>query len=367
MDDAEFGRAFLRRAVTRARLEAALATLTTKRFTVGPLASGPIGLASVAAEGRLEPALVGEPDAERHAFPVTVPAVLDFAIKVGVTTRLRAHVRVDLTLTPRAAAPLLLVVDVAPVRAADVQITWHGSGLAGPVTSVLGAVTDELRGQVAKQVRSVLDGRGVRRARTFDVAARLAGERDAPLPDAFEWLDDATFSRRFLEHAVTRERVARGATAFAGQDIAIGPLRTGPRRAVTVDATGRLGSPSVTARAEGFDALLPLHLDLVVDLRRANRYAVEAEVPLRIVPRPAEPLAILLDIAPVEPSALRVAITPDGTLAGLLARVGNLDAQLRRQVARTVNNRLADPALRTIDVGARLDAMETRKRPRPAR
>jgi hypothetical protein len=367
LTDAEFGRAFLRRAVTRPRLEAALASLATKQFRIGPISSGPIGLASVAAEGRLEPATVGEPDEATYAFPVTVPAALDLAVKVGVATKLHADVRIDLTLTPRAAAPLLLVVDLAPVRAVDVRITWQGTGLAAAVTNVLEAVTDELRGQVARQVRSALNGRGARRARTFDIAARLAGRKDDPTPETYDWIDEAAFGRAFLEHAVTRERVEKGARSYAGQEIAIGPLRTGPGKAVTVHAEGRIGEPAVTDRPGGYGARLPVRLDLVVDVARANRYAVDVDVPLQITPRAAAPLHIVIDIQPVSPQDVRADITAHGAVAGLVGRLGNLDGQLRRQVAKTVNKRLADPSTRTIDVGAKLDNLDVGKRSRRPR
>ena len=353
--DEEFGRAVVRRAVTPERITKSLAGLAEKRIGIGPLSSGPIGLARIAAEGRLGPARVSERPGDELAFTVTVPASLDFAVKLGAESTLRADIEIDLLFTPRPADPLLIAIDVAPVRGDDVRINLRGTGIAYSLVALLQGVSDELGRAVAHQVSGRVAGDGLRKSRTFDIAARIDGRRGGEVPESWTLIDHATFGRRFVERAVNADRVAAGFARLAGQEIAIGPLRTGPRDLATVRAQGAVGTPAVWARPRGYEVMVPLQLELTVDLTVASRYDVAARIPLVVTPTPAAALRIVIDIAPVEPDNVQADVRPRSTIAGLLGRVGNIREQVQRQVAKDVNRRLADPAGRVIDIGARID------------
>ncbi|MDQ2796416.1 MAG: hypothetical protein M3Y06_04540 [Actinomycetota bacterium] len=363
VSDAEFARAFFRRAVTRERVVAALESLRSKEFGFGPYSA--TGLARVAATGTLGTANVVVADVDQAAYEVTVPAVLDLSIRLGVESTLRADAQIDLVLTPRAAAPLLLVIDIAAVRAQDVRITVHGTGLGGVLSGLLGSLVDELRGQVARQITAVLDTERSRRARTFDIRARIDGTRDAPAPDKWDWIDDAEFGRRFGRYAVTEQRVRRAFAGFTGQPVEIGPLGAGPGKAATVRVVGQLTEPTVVGAGGSFEITLALQLDLVVELGRASRFHADVEVPLVAVPRAGADLHIVVDIADVAPASVRVTLRSASRIAGLVGRLGGVEAQIREQVARTVNRRVATAAGRIVDIGARIDGAGARKhRPR---
>jgi hypothetical protein len=357
LDDAEFGRRLVRRAVTAQRIEAALAGLASSRLKFGPYTSGPIGLASVAAWGSLGSAAVA-PRVD-GSFAVTIPATLDFSMRMGAETRVGADVEVDLVMTPRVAAPLLLFIEVAAVRARDVRIDIRGPGVGATVTALLSPVLDEVRGYLASQVNAQLSSAKLRASRTIDIGARIDGRRDSPPPARFEWLDDAEVGAQFLRRAVTAARLSSGFGALVGRELRIGPLTVGPRNLARVTANGVIGRPEIVQR-EGsdvaFEGVVPLSLDLVVAVGRENRYHADVTIPLVATVRCADPLLIVIDIAPVRPEAIGVETAARGAMARLLGRLGGLDDQLRRQIAKTVNERLADPAVRTIDLGARLDS-----------
>lgn len=367
VSDAAFAREFIRRAVTEQRVSAALASLASQDLRFGPYSAA--GLARVAATGRLGTARVETSDAAKtRAFAVTVPATLDLAVRLGGESRLRADVEIDLLLTPRPAAPLLLVIDIAPVRAPDVRIEVRGSGLGASLGGLLTGLAEELRAQVAKQITAVLDGDRLRRSRTFDIAARIDGKRDADPPDPWEWIEDERFGRQFIRRAVTEERLHEALAGLSGQPVEFGPLKGGPKGVATARVTGAVGEPVVRSADASFHVTLPLSLDLVVDLARGNRFHCDVEVLLVAKARPAEGLRIVIDIAPVEPDAVQVALTAGDRMAGLVGRVGRIQDQLRQQVAKTVNQRVAAATGRVIDIGERIEragASRRADRPRP--
>ncbi|GAB2481719.1 hypothetical protein [Jatrophihabitans fulvus] len=361
VEPAEFAAEFRRAAVTEERVASALGSVASRSVRIGPYAAGP--LARVSAAGVLGTPRVRRTDPSAPAFVVTVPATLELSVRVGVESRVRADVEIDLTLTPRPAHPLVLVIDIAALQASDVRIRVRGRGLGAAVSGLIGvtpgAVTDEVRRQVACQVSNLLDGDALRRARTIDVAARIDGA-SRPTPgrrDAvrWQWIGDAEFGERFLARAVTRERVAHGFGTLAGRPLSIGPLKVGPGGMAEVRAEGAVGTPEVSDDpAGGYAVTLPLGLDIAVVLARENRYHADVRVALRAVARPAAGLTVVIDIPPVGPDDVAVTLTPADNLAGMLARAGKLEDQLVAQVVRTVNDQIGDAAGRVVDIGARV-------------
>jgi hypothetical protein len=358
IDDAEFARRLIARAVTQDRVDAALASLAADALPLSAVSAGLGGLVRVSVSGEL-----GTPRVRPHvdvpgSYAVTVPGTLDLSVKLGGDSHLGADVEVDLALTPRPADPLLLVIDIAPVLPEHVRITTRAGGLGSTVAPFLGVVLEEIRRQVARGLTSMLDSPKVRAGRTIDVGARIDGRQDSPPPEPWVWIDDATFGARFLRAAVTLERLTNGFAGLAGTPLAIGPLSAGPRDMATVTANGVVGTPVVTeaaGRELAFDARLPVELDLVVSMGRENHYRAAITIHLHPVVRPAEPLVLVLEIPPVTSADVTVDVEAKGHLAGLLGRLGHLEDQLRSQVVANVNTRLADPSGRTFDIGARVD------------
>jgi len=336
----------------------ALAGLTAKALPFNTISAGLAGLARVAVTGELGAPKVAQLGDKPGSFAVTVPATLDLVVKLGAESRLGADVEIDLALTPRFADPLLLVIDLAPVKPEDVRIVTRAGGLGATIAPILEVALGEIRRQVARSLSSILDSEKVRAGRTIDVAARIEGRPDPVPPNPWVWVDDATWGERFLRAAVTPARLTEGFAKFSGTPLSIGPLQAGPRDKITISAEGAVGTPSVkAAKSEdvSFDAAVPLDLDLVVAVGRENRYRCTITVGLHPVVRPADPLAVVLDIPPIVPDEVKIDVAADGHLASIIGKAGHLEAQLRTQVVQNVNSRLGDASNRTFDVGARID------------
>ena len=172
------------------------------------------------------------------------------------------------------------------------------------------------------------------------------------------------FGHRFIELAVTPERVARTIVAVAGDRLDIGPLRAGPADSATVTGTGRIGAPTVEPVDAGewlaFLATLPVELDLdVVVAGASHRYDGSLAVPLHLTVRTAAPLRLVVDIAAPHARDIRVELRAAGLRSKALRAAGNIDAQVRRHAARIVRQRLADDAtaaVRAIDLLPLIDA-----------
>lgn len=361
MDEAEFGRAFLRRAVTSERIGTALDRLRGARLELGPYRSGPIGLAGGGAHASLgEPTVTPNPDG---SFAVTLPAAIELSVRLGVETRVGARASVDLLLTPRPARPLLIVIDVARVTAADVRIRPRGTGLAAPI-ALLRPLLDETGGILAGAVNRLLESTRARSARTFDIGWRLDGTRAEP-PAGWDWLTDAEFGGEVLRRAVNADRVTAAVADLSGRPIAIGPLPAGPRGLASVQAGGTVTSAEVVTTDRGHDVAVRLGLDLEVAALGRHRYHADVTFPVPITARPAPPLSIDVAVGPVEASAVAVELIAHSASARLLARVGSLSSQLARRVASAANRQIAAGAPRTFDLGTRIDGTGRRRGPRP--
>jgi hypothetical protein len=178
----------------------------------------------------------------------------------------------------------------------------------------------------------------------------------------FDFIPYERFGVNFVEHAVTAERIAKSIEDVAGDGIEVGPMQTGPGGLASVKATGRIGTV-VAARSSGpelrFHAIIPMDLDLEVKLAGVpNRYSGSIEVPLRLSVKTAEPLMLVIEIGEVSHGEVVVDLKSFGIGAEILQRIGGIDEQVRRQVARQVNQRLSSQrsaAARMIDVGALIE------------
>lgn len=148
-----FGERFFRRAVSLARISAAVARVAGREVTFGPLRAGPRDVATVAASGNVgTPTVTPRDDAELVTFDVTIPVDLDLTVSVARDVHYRCALTIPLELTARAADELLIVVDIAPVDAAAVGVDVTSRGLLSRALRSVGDLDAQLRTQVTKAV-----------------------------------------------------------------------------------------------------------------------------------------------------------------------------------------------------------------------
>ncbi len=158
------------------------------------------------------------------------------------------------------------------------------------------------------------------------------------------------FGVRFVAQAVTEERVAASIGETAGRGVDVGPMPAGPGGLAEVRVTGSIGDPQVTKK-EGqlleFQAVLPIDLRLQVQLALTRHdYEAGVRVPLQLTVRTAEPLLLVIEVADVNPADVEVDLRASGSAASLLQRVGDMEAEVKKQVARTVNERMTSERAR---------------------
>ncbi len=366
IDYAEFGERFVTHAVTEKRIVAAVSGIAGRGMTIGPFSIGPAGLAGFVAEGK-----VGEPVLFRHdphvVFELTVP--LSLAVKVllgGRRLRLTAVVEIDLTLHARTADPVLVVIDIPPISARDVSFVLRAQALDSVGEWLLDPIAGMVQREVANRVNAMLDEPQARRGRVFDIEALVGGTRSEHRERAdFDWIDYGRFGTNFFHHVVTRDRVFDVVERMAGRAIDVGPFRTGPGRKATVTVRGAIRVPKLTARPVEdperepvrFDLMLPVSLDITVDVLKANHYRVDVEVPLVLTARAADPLRLVIDVTPPDPDDIRMEFKAQGMRAATLGALAGIKKQIVAQVARVVRTELDDSSQRTIDVAARIDTL----------
>jgi hypothetical protein len=122
LSDADFGRAFLRAAVTPERVVAAARRVAGNTIELGPIRGGPAGAASVKAKGVVGDPVVTQLSDDPLVYRLRIPLHIRFAVKVGTLGRFEADGRIHIRVGARAVAPLALVIDLQPVTAGDVTL-----------------------------------------------------------------------------------------------------------------------------------------------------------------------------------------------------------------------------------------------------
>jgi len=170
-----------------------------------------------------------------------------------------------------------------------------------------------------------------------------------------------TFGVRFFEHAVTPERIREAMSGMVGGEIDFGPKAAGPGRMVRIAAQGRIGDVTVTRRpgnAVAFRVLVPVDLHLSVRLAAQNhRFRADLRAALSLTARAAEPLKVIIDVAPPTAEDIEVAVKAQGLRASVLRAAADVDGELRRFVARYIGREIEKPHIRQvreIDVAARI-------------
>lgn len=165
------------------------------------------------------------------------------------------------------------------------------------------------------------------------------------------------FGAQFIDLAVTDERLAAALAGIAGDVIHVGPMAVGPANAATVDAEGRIGEPTITRHAGpplSFKAVLPVELSLDVKVAGANHhYTAKLSIPLRLTVHTAAPITVVIDVDRVSSRDIDVRLKADGMRAKVLSRLGNVEDEVRRQVAKFVRDKVDSPegvAARRIEI-----------------
>lgn len=170
------------------------------------------------------------------------------------------------------------------------------------------------------------------------------------------------FGVNFVAAAVTVERVEASIGEMSGDPVNVGPMPAGPGGIATVRAVGEVGMP-VVHQLEGspmkFQARLPIDLQLDITVAAVpQRYSGDVEVPLLLSVHTVAPLTLKIEVKPVVARDIKVDLVSSGLGGGVLQRVGNIDDEVRKQVAAVVNERIASEearASREIDVGSMIE------------
>ncbi|MGB0877692.1 MAG: hypothetical protein ACPGVY_06435 [Mycobacterium sp.] len=170
------------------------------------------------------------------------------------------------------------------------------------------------------------------------------------------------FGRRFFEIAVTEDRVGAAVATIAGDAFQLGPIAQGPGKIAKVTAKVRILEPRVSRQngeAITFSILIPLEIDMVVDLRIDRpKFMVFGEIALRATAKAAEPLLLILDVAKPRASDITIHVTSKSLRAEVVRIVGGVDSEIRRFIAAHVAGEINSPQseqAKIIDVAERLD------------
>ncbi|OHU32191.1 hypothetical protein [Mycobacteroides chelonae] len=170
----EFGRAFFEIAVSEARVRAAVASIAGEPFEVGPMAQGPGKIAKVTAKVQILDPIVTRNAGETITFDIQVPLAIDLLIDLKLDkSRFNVAGNINLKATARAAAPLQLIIDVAPPGPSDITVDVSSNTIRGELLRILAGVDQLISRFIAKYVADEVDNPKAMAARTIDVAYRL--------------------------------------------------------------------------------------------------------------------------------------------------------------------------------------------------
>jgi hypothetical protein len=122
-------------------------------------------------------------------------------------------------------------------------------------------------------------------------------------------------------------------------------------------ATGTIGEPLVeqtSADSTAYCVHLPVDLELVVTLSGSHHhYTAEADIEIRIAARLEPPLSICIEPTPPTHRDVTVKVHPKGLQAKVVGRMGDIDSELRREIAEYVTDRITTDAAQYTNVDLR--------------
>ena len=159
-----------------------------------------------------------------------------------------------------------------------------------------------------------------------------------------DYISYERFGVNFVRHAVTAERIKASITGLTADEIVSGPSPAGPGGIATAKSVGRIGEVRVVPEPGDllrFKAVLPIEMDLDIKLGPvSNRYKGLIEVPVLMTVQITEPLTIVIEVNQVHGNDIQADIRPTNVGADLLSRVGNIEGEVRAEVARLVNDQM---------------------------
>ena len=182
------------------------------------------------------------------------------------------------------------------------------------------------------------------------------------LPGESEFVSYERWGVDFFAEAVSGERILGAVDNLAGQPIDFGPIGVGPGKLAKVRAFGEIGAataerleaPEMTYRVE-----LPVQLTFELDLQvETHTFHAELLVPLTLTARAVAGVRVFIEVTPPRSRDVQVRVQAEGIRASILQRVGNVERELRRFVARYVAREVTKPhvaAARVIDVAGAID------------
>jgi hypothetical protein len=169
-----FGRRFFEVAVTEERVGAAFAAIAGNEFDMEPMAQGPGKIAKVSAKVTIKQPQVSRNVGDSITFDIHIPLVIDLLLDLRLDKqRFNVDGDIKLNATARAAEPLLLIVDVAKPRPADITVHVSSKTIRGEVLRIIAGVDGEIRRFIAHYVSEEIDSPQSQKAQVIDVAEQL--------------------------------------------------------------------------------------------------------------------------------------------------------------------------------------------------
>jgi len=167
----EFGRKFFEVAVTEDRVGGAIGAIAGDSFEMGPIGQGPGKIAKVTAKVRIMEPRVTRQVGEMITFAIRIPLEIDMVVDLRIDRpKFMVFGEIALRATARAAAPLLLILDVEKPRSSDISIHVTSKSLRAEVVRVLGGIDAEIRRFIAAHVAGEIDSPASQKAKIIDVS-----------------------------------------------------------------------------------------------------------------------------------------------------------------------------------------------------
>ncbi|WP_395311350.1 hypothetical protein V4U86_11630 [Mycobacterium sp. AMU20-3851] len=170
----EFGRRFFEVAVTEKRVADAIGAIAGDEFEMGPMGQGPGGIAKVTARVKVQAPRVTRQVGRAITFDIRIPLEIKMVIDLKIDKpRFQVFGEIALTATARAAAPLLLIIDVNKPGPRDISIHVTSGTLRAEALRVLAGIDAEIKRFIAAHVVGEIDSPGARQARIIDIATQI--------------------------------------------------------------------------------------------------------------------------------------------------------------------------------------------------
>jgi hypothetical protein len=167
----EFGRRFFEVAVTEDRVGRAIGSIAGDAFEMGPIGQGPGKIAKVTAKVRIMEPRVTRQVGEMITFAIRIPLEIDMVVDLRIDRpKFMVFGEITLRATARAAAPLLLILDVEKPRSSDISIHVTSKSLRGELLRIVAGVDAEIKRFVAAHVSCEIDSPASQKAKVIDVA-----------------------------------------------------------------------------------------------------------------------------------------------------------------------------------------------------